>query len=297
MYRPQTPSSESQRIEQSANLPVSRPEVISSLPTSDFERLLDAALSRQREEFEKRLEDFESGRQISAALPKESGVGKRPQDQATRPPGSLFRFLEDDPIDVDADDCETDVDYGNPKRRRIEDFPSLTAQPSRRRELHVQERQAEAIFLDARSRAPSVEEYINRLQIRSQPVLKECTTLARIADYLVDQFGAKAVPKIDALEILFRRLVAVLHGYSTGNWKAANFLEEQPEGFILGPAELYINAQRQSNLQQRLQRAVQPYPPRQDLPSAQLGRHREPDSLPGRQREPEKPEFRAPFRR
>jgi hypothetical protein len=65
---------------------------------------------------------------------------------------------------------------------------------------------------------------------------REAQVLARAIDFIVDQLGMAAVSKLDAMEILLRRLAAVLYAEKTGDWDTAKWFEEQPDGVVVEQA-------------------------------------------------------------
>ena len=111
----------------------------------------------------------------------------------------------------------------------------------------MKKREAKNLFRGFVARAMNVSAYTATLSFGSIRKRREAQTLARAVDFFVDQFGVKAVGKIDALEVLLRRYTAVLHA-ETSTWEFATCFEESPEGPFV-EAKIFNRVKKMAKLQ------------------------------------------------
>jgi hypothetical protein len=98
--------------------------------------------------------------------------------------------------------------------------------------LHQAEREGMGVYRSILRAAISASAYVRGITWVQTRNKHEAMTLARVVDVYVDMFGAAPLSRDDHMEVLLRRLSAVVHADSVGNWEEATGLEESPEGLM-----------------------------------------------------------------
>ena len=126
---------------------------------------------------------------------------------------------------------------------------SLRAVAKRHRAMRLlcEKREAKNLFRGFVARAMNTSAYTATLTFGSIRNRREAETLARAIDFFVDQFGAEAVGKVDAMEVLLRRYTAVLHAENS-TWEFATCFEESPEGPFV-EAKIFNRVKKMAKLQ------------------------------------------------
>jgi hypothetical protein len=125
---------------------------------------------------------------------------------------------------------------------------TLRAIPRRQRQMKLlcDRKESKNLFGGFIARAMNVTAYVATLKFRSMRNKREAETLGRTIDFIVDQYGKKAISHMDACEVLLRRFTAVLHADSS-TWEFATNFEECPEGPFVG-ARMYSRVKKMAKL-------------------------------------------------
>ena len=116
----------------------------------------------------------------------------------------------------------------------------------RQMKLLCDKKESRNLFGGFIARAMNITAYVATLKFRSMRNKREAETLGRTIDFIVDQYGKRAISRMDACEVLLRRFTAVLHA-DTSTWEFATNFEECPEGPFVG-AKMYSRVKKMAKL-------------------------------------------------
>jgi hypothetical protein len=166
---------------------------------------------------------------------------------------------EEDEEDDDVVVCDNPTSFGHssvlpplsghPKGTR------LLLRPAKRMRLRVTHRMAHKIYDDAVRQAATVSAYVARTNFKHIRNRKECDVLARFIDMAVEMAGEEVIDLFEPMELILRRLAAIVRAEGDDSWEVATFLEETPESYYLGPMDMHKEAQKFAKWQTSHQKA------------------------------------------
>ena len=150
--------------------------------------------------------------------------------------------------DSDSDSSTSSSSSGSSGGDHDHHQATLRPVPKKNRQMRLlcDKKESKNLYGGFIARAMNITAYVATLKFKSMRNKREAETLGRTIDFIVDQYGKKAIVHMDACEVLLRRFTAVLHADSS-TWEFATNFEECPEGPFVG-VKMYSRVKKMARL-------------------------------------------------